>query len=579
MYDTEEEITRLVEDKEGEMSELREQIGGDFDLYTLAEYEADTGYESYTSSAPRNFFDKVNDGINKADISIQIKLPDDATEKERKAASIGEQYLWGALAEIDRNFRGSEPPLRNQVSFHECLRGWVAVRALVYTSKDKTVFDVLIWDILHTTWERGKNGLLWAANKRKLSKAQVKAEYGLDIKGKDAELIDWWDEDRNAIIVESRFAKPPKAHNIGHPPIFISSVGSMPTLQTKEFESTLKYRGDSVWSTSRNLYKPMNKITSRTMDRYERSIVGSIVHTSPEGKSAIAPGTDPYRTFQEIKLKEGEKIEPLLLPTTPPETAILHSIVDTDISQSTLPYPLSYGGTRQAMSGAALSVLVEGTRSVFSPRTDLLEQVYTWLCEELLSQYKEGGIKTSVRGFEPNGKFFSVKIKPNEINTDWYIVVSARPKLPRDRQAEILMSLSATQKRGPGEIPLLSKQTAREDIMEIKDPDAEQDKIYEEMGEALEPIMIAKIVAALKERGKEDLAQDVLMLLSPPGQRPQPQMPPELLAAAIEVLGQNPQTQPLAQAMMQAMQGGQVPPGGQGPPTQQGAGSPPPAVR
>lgn len=562
MYDTEADITTLITEKETELKDLFEQMEEDFvERYCCAEYKADSGYESYTSSMPRNFFDKVSDGINRSELSIQIKLPDDATEKERRGASVGEQFLWGSLDEINRNFRGSEPPLREQIAFYECIRGWVSLRALVYQSKGQTVFDVLVWDILHTTWEKGKRDNLWGANKRKLSKAQIKAEYGMTINGKDAELIDWFDEERNAIIIDKVFAKKPKEHKIGHCPVGIFSVGSMPTMQTQKFESTIQHRGHSVWAASRHLYDPMNKITSRTMDRYERSVVGSLVHTSKDGKAALEDGVDPYRTFQEIKLKEGESIEPLKVPEAPPETAILHSIINRDIDQSTLPYPLSYGGTRQAMSGAALGVLVEGTRSVYSPRTSCLEQSYTWLCEELLSQYNERISKsTAMRGFKPDGSFFSLKVKPSEIDPSWYIVVSAQPKLPRDKQAEIMMAIAATQKRGPGDIPLVSKQTAREDIMHLRDPDAEQDKVFEEMGEGLEPIMITKIVAALKARGKEDLAQDVLMLLQPPGGRAQPQVPPQLLQAAVEALAMNPETQPLAQAIMQVMQGGQATP-------------------
>ena len=575
MYDEISDITTLITEKEGDMKELLDQMEEDFvERYCLAEYQAESGYESYTSSAPRNFFDKVVEGINRSDISIQIKLPDDAKEEERRMASVGEQYLWGALDQINRNFRGSEPPLREQIAFMECLRGWVGLRALVYTQKDKTVFDVLVWDILHTTWEKGKYGNLWAARKGKLTKAQIQAEYGLTINGKDAELIDWFDEERNAIIIDNAWAKKPKAHKIGHCPVGVFSVGSMPTMQTQKFEPTLKYRGHSVWAAARGIYEPMNKITSRTMDIYERSIAGSFIHKSKDGKTGLQDGADPFRTFQEIKLAEDETIEPLKLPSAPPETAVLHSIIGRDLEQSTVPYPIS----RQAQSGAALSILVEGTQSVYSPKTSTLEQAYTWLCEELLGQYSERiSKKTTIRGFKPDGSFFSLQVKPKEIDPGWYVVVNAQPKLPRDRQAEIFMALAATQKRGPGDIPLVSKQTAREDIMQLRDPDAEQDKVYEEMGEALEPIMIAKIAAALKARGKEDLAQDVVMLLSPPGARTQgqPQVPPELLAAIVEALSLNPETAPLAQALMQFIQGGQTqgqepppggPPGAQPPP-------------
>ena len=565
MWDEVSEIANAVREKEQEIEELRTQMEEDFtERYTLAEYQAVAGYESYTSSEPRNFFDKVNDGINRAEMSIQIKLPDDVKEKERRAASIGEQFLWGALAQIDRNFRGAEPPLREQLAFYACLRGWVALRSLVYQLGEETIFDTLVWDILHTTWEQGKNGLLWAANKRKMSKAQIKAEYDIDITGKDAELIDWFDTERNSIIIGSDFAKAPKEHKVGHCPVGIFSVGSMPTMQTKDFASTLLYRGHPVWAVSRNLYDPMNKLISRLLDRYERSVVGSIAHYSKDGKKALPGGGNPWLTYQEIKLSTdaNESIEPLKLPDAPPETGALVSIMNKDIEQSTLPYPLAYGGTRQAMSGAALGILEQSTRSVYSPRTSVLEQAITWLCEEQLDQFnKQISTKTTMRGFTPDGKFFNIQVKPKEIDPGWYVVVSVQPKLPRDKQAEIFMALAATRPQGPGQLPLMSMQTAREEILRLRDPDAEQDKIYVEKGLSLEPILIANIAIALKEAGKPTEAEQILVLLKPPGAGAgaQPQLPPELVAAIVETLSMNPETAPLAQALMQAMGGPQGP--------------------
>ena len=162
-----------------------------------------------------------------------------------------------------------------------------------------------------------------------------------------------------------------------------------------------------------------------------------------------------------------------------------------------------------------------------------------------------------------------VKVKPKQINPEWYVSVDVSPRMPRDMESEIMMSLAATSRKSPEDIPLLSKQTAREDILKIRDPDAEGDKALAEMGMALQPIMATQIAAALQKAGRTDLAQDVMMLLNPQGaqggqggQQGQPgQLPPNLLAAAVEALGMNPQTQPLAQAIMQVM-GGQA----QGPP-------------
>lgn len=549
------EILTLVKEKEEELNALYTRMDEDFDLYALTGYEADEGYESYTSSMPRNFFDKVTDGLSRAEMTLQIKLPEDATIAEQKAASLGELFLFGALNQIDRNLRArGEPPLREGLGFWANLRGWIGLKALVYVVDGETVFDVQSTDILHLTWEMGHDGLLWLNTKRKISKAQVKAEYGITINTKDTELLDFWTPKTNSILIEQSFAKPPTEHKRGHIPFFVGAVGAMPTVLDKEFNSTIEHRGDSVWTASRKLFNPFNKITSRTMDLYERSVAGSLIHKSPMGDKSIEG--DPYKTFQEIKIGKDEEIAPLEAPEPPATTAILHSIISQDIQQSTLPYPLAYGGTTQAMSGTALSVLVDATRSVYDPRTSLLEEAYTWLCEEMLTQYTQKGIKAvNLNGNKPDGKFFYVKVRPKEINPKWTVSVVIEPKMPRDRQIEIMTALAATQQRSPQDIPLISKQTAREDILKIRDPSAEEDKALSEMGESLPPILATKIAAALKARGQDDLAQDVLMLLAPQeAQRTaNPQLPPQLLAAAIEALAANPQTRELAAMMLKAL--------------------------
>lgn len=567
MYTDSKEIVKMIKEKEGDsgITDLRTRMDEDFfDLYTLEEYDADEGYNSYTSSAPRNFFDKVLDGLNRAELSIQIKLPDDASETDREAAAKGELYLWGALNDIDRTMRNrGEPPLRQQVAFYACARGWISSRLVVHVLEDQTIFDCVAWDPLHVFWERGPKQLLWGAYKRNATKAQIKAEFDIDIKEwlglkdkKDADITDFWDEESNSILVRQDFAKPPAPHGIGHPPIFIGSVGSMPTIQSKDYDSTMEYRGDSIWAASRNLYEPLNKITSRNMDLYDRSVVGSIIHKSKKGDKSLKG--DPYKTYQEIKVSsdDDEEITPLVLPEISQVAGVLNQIINTDIAQSSLPYPLSYGGTRQAMSGAALGILAEGTRSVYNPRTELIEQFYTWLCEELLSQFKLKGQKPAdLKGYKGDGEFFKVSVKPKDIDENWFVSVDCSPKMPRDRETEIMMSLAATQQRSPQDVPLISKQTAREDIMELRDPDAEADKVLEEMGMSLPPIQVTQIAKALKERGRPDLAEDVLMLLNPQGAQRQPQIPPNLLQAVVEALGMNEETKPLAEALVKVMTG------------------------
>jgi len=577
VFDSVAEIQSAIKESEGNLGSLRERMDEDYDLWALAEYQAKDasgrvrkGYEAYTSAAPRNYFDKVLDGLNRAALTLQIELPEGASEEERRKASQGELYLFGALAEIDRrlNKRG-EPPLREGLGFYMCLRGWYAMRALVYMVKDKLVFDVVPWDPIQVTWEMGSQGILWGAFKRSLSKAQIEAEYGSAIKGMDAVVIDFWDAERNSIIIDNDFAKRPTEHKLGHAPISIGAVGSMPTFQkgTEGISSVLDKRGDSVWSAARGLYEPRNKYISWVMDTAKRSVAGSLVHQSKDGKKKLEG--DPYQAFQEILTEEGETITPLQLPTISPEVGAVLSRIEQDIQQSTLPYPLAYGGTQQAMSGRALSVLADATRSIYSPRTAKMASAYIWLCEELLAQFAQKGLKaTELAGYKPGKEavreFFHVKIKPSDINPEWFVSVKVEPRMPRDEAEEIMMALAATQKRGPEDIPLMSKQTARENILQIRDPDAEEDKVLEEMGKALPPIVIVNIAAALKRRGKDELAEQIVALLAPKaGVGAQaPPLSPQLVEAIVQALVTSGQPQ-LAEALLKELGVGVQPPQGQ----------------
>ena len=51
--------------------------------------------------------------------------------------------------------------------------------------------------------------------------------------------------------------------------------------------------------------------------------------------------------------------------------------------------------------------------------------------------------------------------------------------------------------------------TTREEILHLRDPDAESDKVLAEMGESLQPIIAANVAAALVRRGKPEMAEQV----------------------------------------------------------------------
>jgi hypothetical protein len=450
------------------------------------------------------------------------------------------------------------------------------------------------------TWEQGNRGLRWAAYKRRATQSQISDEYGLQIGAGDADVIDYWDTDINAVIVNSEWAKEPQEHGLGHVPVHLGAVGSMPALIPKlttptpsgsygtPTDTTIEFRGDSVWSASRDLVDPRNRYISWVMDKAKKSVAGSLIHESDDGLKEIEG--NPYDTYQEIKLAEDEKLYPLELPRSSPEIAGTLGIIQDDWQQSTLPYPLAYGGTTEAMSGRALSVLADATRSVYSPRTGAMARIYTWLCEELLSQFatRENLRPVDLKGYDGKDTYFEVRVTPDEVDPGWFVSVQVEPRIPRDEEAEIAMALAATQRRGPDDIPLVSKATAREDILKLRDPDAEEDKALAEMGKGLPPIMGTMIASALRRRGRDDLANEVMSLFqqgppgapgpqppgAPPGQPPgQPPIPLELLERIVGVLLEV-GMEDLAMALVESL-GIQLPPP---PPTGQQPPGPPPGM-
>jgi len=88
---------------QNEFEGLRDRFQEDFEQgYQLQPYEPKSGYESYTSSAPKNFFDKIVDGVNRAALTVHVNTGEEALEEERSDANEAELFLEGAFNHIDR---------------------------------------------------------------------------------------------------------------------------------------------------------------------------------------------------------------------------------------------------------------------------------------------------------------------------------------------------------------------------------------------------------------------------------------------------------------------------------------------
>jgi len=562
-------IVAMVDKKRNSQAfrDLFDQIDTDFDLFALKPYQGDSGHQAYTSPAARNDFLKVYHGVNKASLTWQIVVPEDAPKEERDKASKGEALLSGILNDVDRQHRKvGEPPLREGVGWIGCGRGVAALKCLIYTdlNGEQTV-DVKEWDPLHMAWEKGADGLAWASYEYTVSKEEAEERWGVKLSADECRVIDFFDRKTNAVVLaegtgqgegDSQFVKKPTDHGLGHVPVFLGFVGGMPTIYTKNKDATLKYRANSVWASSRNVYPTQNKQISFIMDTAEKSVAGTLVHRKRGGGPLPAGIHDPYSAWSVINMDSAmeETLEPLKPPEVPKESAVILGLLDRDKQESTVPYPIGYGLDPQAHSGAALAMMNDNTRSVYGPFTSLMEEAWTWLCEEILGQFKAKGQTMKLKGFDQQGKFFVMDASPDDVEPDWYIVVRCEPKLPRDEQGEMQMALAATSPRGPTGRPLLSDLSTYEKLLKLQNPDGEIARIDDQQVRAMinaQPaIAIRKTAMALLDKGDRESALELLNSIPAPGGPggsapgatpgqppavPQQQIPPEAQQMIMEV--------------------------------------------
>jgi len=553
---------------------LIEQMESDFNLFALEPYQAEEGHQAYTSSKPKNDFNKVFSAINRASLTYQVVTAEDAPETERDEANDTESFLTGMISEADADLNAvGEPVIRDGMAWFGCGRGVSALKCLIYTDENKkTQRDIRYLDPMHMAWERGSQGMVWAAYEYHVSKEEAYDRWGIEIKEDDARVIDFFNRTINAIVfssggasngtkADSQFVKEPTPHNLGHVPIWVGFASGMPTVYTKNNEPTLKHRASSVYASSRGIYEPFNKQVSFLMDKMEASVAGPLGYRTKEGKKLL-PG-DPFKAFTVFALAEGEEIFPIIPPQAPPETSAILSLLDREKQESTVPYGIGYGMDPQGThSGTALTMLNDNTRSIYDPFTGMIEQGYRWLCEEILVQFKAKGQKMTLKGFNQEGKFFTFNADPNKIRDDWYIVVKCEPKLPRDEAAELQMGLAARTPDSTGR-PLLDDYTILEKILKLQNPDAIDTRIETQqvsrMIEKMPNIQVRRLAQALIEKGDIQGAQEMLAQIPSPtsqggGQAPGgPQGQPMPQGSAVGPQGAQ-QGQPPPQLTPQQMQ-------------------------
>ena len=240
------EIIAAVDAHEIETSALRERFDADYSLYRLEEYDAGADFASYTSNEPMTYVDKIVGWLSTSETVIRIPHRDSKRQK-REQDTAKELFTIGILNSADeRLIERLQPPFKEQLAWYIPLRGWYAVRALLRKKQDGSTFvDITPWDPLHTFWGVGPDGLAWACYKASFTRAQIRADYGVDLPGDlwrdtDAfDVYDFYDDQDNTVVIQELELKPRTPHGSPRVPVAIGMVGAMPMIQSTTSEPTM----------------------------------------------------------------------------------------------------------------------------------------------------------------------------------------------------------------------------------------------------------------------------------------------------------------------------------------------------
>lgn len=550
--------------------QLRTRWEGDLKLYRLKTYNAGQGYLSYTSNAPRLIADKVTSAL--CDAKLLIRFPEELlTDEEARLANNSERLIYGGLTINDDLLTKipDTPPLREQLAWYATVRGSVAFRVYVYKNdKGKTVAEVIPWDIYNVSFEKDDEGIVWAAYTYKATKAQAEHQFGFKTEKQTVTIVDYWGREQYGVIIDETWHQPLKDHGLKHCPVYIIRVGATPVVTQDDDTQTPTYAGESVFAPNRGLFPIMNKTISDLLTIVRRGVKVPLGYWSADGSKNIEEDIWQVEKAASIPMMIGEEIKPIMTPTMPPDAAGLVNLVSGEVQRGGFPHT-AFGELGFRLSGYAVNQLQAAVAWVITPFVRCLEQSYYRISREIISQY--GGkslppieVQGRTSKNQPFGYPIAAQIKPSEVRDDWYPEVQLLPNLPKDDAARYSLAQIARE----GDVPLLSDETIRGELIGVQDPALEDEKIDRQWADKLIVNRLWKAYVAALREGDQMAAQNILgevrrlmMGQAQGGARP---VPRTATPTQVEALGMGTTTPPqtgMPPTMMPFEAGGGMPPG------------------
>lgn len=543
--------------KEAELSDLYTRMDDDKDLLYLKKY---TVKDRYNRAIPGIINVTLNDpAVFSANViaSLGATKQQIVVESEAKKLDTGyiEQFQKAALDSANDRLRRQGKPLLNAFFDEQlCIRGRAGARCLFREEAGVLIPDILPLDTRYLTYEIGTDGLVWAAYKTLRSKALINSEYGVNITGNHAIVLDVWDGKVNEIWIEGR-KRVEQENPYGYVPFVIQvvSLGSM--LQDKD---SLSHHGESILFLIRDIIPELNRLVS-ILQTLNMSAVkapkqyASLQGTQADVKAVVDAGFDEMGALTAIDVGGGISLVPIA--DIKRSASLLHSMMETRMQRGSVS-AIDLGNLAFPLSAVALVEIGRGREQVFLPRLQAKAILNQELAEMFTSQVIEigGSVELGTKGHKRN--FETQKLQGEYETTYRYFTKSPTIDVAR-------YSVAAAAAR------YFDKRTILTDVLEVEDADTILKRRYDDLAEMISPTVLKiRVIKSLAEEGKdfeaELLAKEVGLTIDQilEGKLPEAPMPalepPRAPEAMLPLLGEGERERPTLRGITPARQAAEL---------------------
>lgn len=478
---------KLIEAKESELSTMHGRMDRDANKFQSAPF---TMYKS--------------DGRTKVDHVYNVTLLDAAqfldkavaklTAVKRQAvvkgkklssdqSSVIEAFLADLQFEIDaRLIAKGECDSFTQHSELVCARGPIAEQVMMRFDPTTSEFvpDSRPLDARWFLWDFTDGNINWGRLKTKRSKAAILAEYGIEIKGDDAYVEDFWDSEIEAIYVDKKLVKLLR-NEYGEPPYVIAFPSTSSALK---IENSIERLGDSIMHSLRTsdgqyLFDEKNFVASIVKTLAVKAITPDLQFPTGEAlpddkpEYQALPQERPHGDGAMIQVKQPAQLVPREDMTQALQTYA--QMINEQLDRGTFS-ALSHGILELPLPAAGIAQLMGANDDLLLPRLNCLASLRQSAAKMAIRQIKKLGEPIQL-GEEGSKRSYSPADLEGDYTVKFRFFTASREQMVG--AAAIAQQVA----------PYMSAETIQDEVLQIQDPAAERAKMAEERSKKAIPAL------------------------------------------------------------------------------------------